>query len=340
MDAYLTFAADRQRLLCEETQARLGLPASSIEKDFWVCWTLREMFALPEWGERLTFKGGTSLSKGWKLIERFSEDIDVVIDRDFLGFGGDTLSNKQLNRLRETCSERVQAELLPALLLRFRERIPDAESWVLELAGPEDDPDRQTILFRYPTRFNRAANYVQPAVRIELGARSETEPTESPNIQPFIAETFPDVLGSNSIVLRTVAPRRTFWEKAMLLHEETYRSADKQRKPRLSRHHYDLWCLIRKGVAEQAVRDEGLFERVATHRRHFFRQRWMDYATLSKGTLRLIPLKEQEEGWRRDYTAMRAEMFFNDPPSFDDILAVVREFEQNFNRARTSPTSY
>jgi predicted nucleotidyltransferase component of viral defense system len=87
MKTFLALAPAQRRRLCEEAGARLGLEAPSIEKDFWVCWMLRELFALDEFGPHLTFKGGTSLSKAWKLIERFSEDIDVVVDRDFLGFG-------------------------------------------------------------------------------------------------------------------------------------------------------------------------------------------------------------------------------------------------------------
>ena len=128
MDTYLTLTAERQRLLCEQAEARTGLIPASIEKDFWVCWTLRELFSLPVWGVQLTFKGGTSLSKCWKLIERFSEDIDVVIDRRFLGFDTEKLSNKQLNKLRETCSLRIETELKPLLEEHIGKRIPAVET--------------------------------------------------------------------------------------------------------------------------------------------------------------------------------------------------------------------
>src|SRR5213594_3691423 len=120
MDAFLALPEGRRRRFCEEAQVKLGLPAPSIEKDFWVCWTLREMFRLPQWGPHFTFKGGTSLSKAWKLIERFSEDIDVVIERDFLGFGGDRApehapSRKQqrqrLDALKAGCQQRIRDSL-------------------------------------------------------------------------------------------------------------------------------------------------------------------------------------------------------------------------------------
>lgn len=247
MDAFLKMATDERRLLCEQAQSKLGLRAGSIEKDFWVCWTLRELFNLPEWGEHLTFKGGTSLSKAWQLIDRFSEDIDVVIERAFLGFGGEALSNNQRKKLVKTCSQRIHHELKPALEDRIRRALP--EGWSLTVAAKDEDPDEQTIFFEYPSAFGAQAGYVEARVRIEMGARSDTEPSESPAIQPYVAAAFPEILGESSFTVRTIAARRTFWEKAMLLNEETFRPEDKlPRKPRMARHYYDLWCLVNKGI--------------------------------------------------------------------------------------------
>ena len=129
------------------------------------------------------------------------------------------------------------------------------------------------------------------------------------------------------------AARRTFWEKAMLVHEENFRPADKPRKVRLARHYYDLWCLINKGVAAQAMADSGLFQRVAAHREIFFRWSWVDYSTLRHGSLRLIPSDDQLAAWRQDYQIMRGEMFFGDVPKFDAILRVVGDFEKRFNQS-------
>jgi hypothetical protein len=306
---------DQRRRLCNEAQAKFGLHAVSVEKDFWVCWTLHELFQLPEWGTHLTFKGGTSLAKAWKLIERFSEDIDVVIDRDFLGFGGDrgpehAPSKKQqrlrLDALKAECQQLIRHSLHLALAARFKSLLPADAVWRLE----EDpaDPDGQSLSFFYPAVIETAA-YVQPVVKIELGARSDTEPSETPQIQSYLAEAFPQILGPDTFPVRTVAPRRTFWEKAMLLHEETFRPADKPRKVRLARHYYDLWCLINKGVAAQALADPGLFKRVAAHREIFFRWSWVDYTTLHPGSLRLVPPDDQLALWRQDYQTMRGEMF-------------------------------
>lgn len=316
-------------MLCEAAQGRLGIDPVSVEKDFWVCWVLRELFQLPNWGPHLTFKGGTSLAKAWKLIDRFSEDLDVVIERAFLGFGGPSLGRKQLERLRKSCGARVAQDVLPALRDRVAASMKAGDPWSVDLAPEEIDPDRQTVLFRYPTAFSGASGYVAQSVRIEFGARSETEPAERPTIRPMVAELFPEEFGDGAFEVRVVAARRTFWEKAMLLHEEHARG--KPPRPRLSRHYYDVWCLIEKGVAEQAVLDAGLFERVARHREVFFHQNRFDYSTLKRGTLRIVPPATTESDWRRDYDAMR-EMFFGDPPPFSEVLSTIRRFEVELNR--------
>lgn len=332
MDAFLQLTPADQRAYCEQAQERLNLVPASIEKDFWVCWTLRELFNLPGWGEHLSFKGGTSLAKAWKLIERFSEDIDVVIDRRFLGFGGETLSGKQQKKLIKKCSVRIHQELRPILESRFKAVLPSSAKWALTPADAAEDPDLQTLLFEYPGVLTGTATYLRPVVKIEMGARSDTEPSEIPTLTPYVCDAFPEQLGTGAFAIKTVAARRTFWDKAMLLHEETYRPDDKPRKRPLARHYYDLWCLIQKGVAAEAVAEAGLFARVAAHRQEFFNYAWMDYATICPGSLRLLPLPHQLAAWRRDYREMKEEMFFGEVPDFNEVLRVVGAFEKQFNQ--------
>lgn len=334
MNAWFRLDPKDRRLACEKAAAELGISAVSVEKDFWVCWTLRELLALPGWGPHLTFKGGTSLSKSWKLIDRFSEDIDLVIERDYLGFGGETLSRSRADKLKDVCSARIDKEIRPALQKSIDSALPKDEHGTLTLAGRDVDADQLTLLFAYPTTLPAAeADYVKREVKMEFGARSETEPAERPTIRPFLAEQIPGVFSAAEFEIRTVAARRTFWEKAMLLHEQAFRSAEKPLKTRLSRHYYDLSCLIQKGVAAEAVKDAGLFDRIAKHRQAFFRQPWVDYKTLKKGSLRLLPSKERLAEWRQDYQAMRVDMFFSEPPRFEAILEVVGQFEADFNKA-------
>jgi predicted nucleotidyltransferase component of viral defense system len=340
MDAFLTQPLERQRVIYEEAGRRLGLSAGSVEKDLWVCWTLRALFRLPVSGPHLTFKGGTSLSKGWKLLDRFSEDIDIVIDRDFLGFGGtdapeDAPSNKQrvkrLEALMAVAQTHIRDVLSPALEREIRGLLPSKAAWTLE--ADADDPDAQTLLFHYPSAMGTAA-YVRPVVKIELGARSDTEPSATPEIAPYLAEVFPDEVPGSQFSVRAVAPERTFWEKVALLHEETYREGSAAPKARLARHYYDLWCLITRGVAERAVSDEDLFDRVAAHRAVFFRRTRAAHASFARGTLRIVPASDRRVQWQRDYEAMRESMFFGEVPDFAEILAVVSRFEDTFNSPR------
>jgi hypothetical protein len=339
MDAFIKLSPDDQRLFCEQAESKLNLPPASIEKDFWVCWTLRELFNLPGWGGHLSFKGGTSLAKAWKLIERFSEDIDVVIDREFLGFGGETLSGKRQKKLIKKCSEKIHHELRPEMEARFKAVLPPTAKWTLTPADAAEDKDQQTLLFEYPGVLTGKATYLRPVVKIEMGARSDTEPSETPSLTPYLCDAFPEQFGNGAFAIKTVAARRTFWDKAMLLHEETYRPDDKPRKRPLARHYYDLWCLIQKGVATQAVADTGLFDRVAAHRQEFFDYGWMDYATMRPGSLRLLPLSHQLAAWRGDYLEMKREMFFGEVPTFDEIIEVVGAFEKQFNQQSTSSLS-
>jgi hypothetical protein len=338
VDAFIKKSNDEMRLYFEQAQSLIGLPPASIEKDFWVCWTLWKLFNLPEWGKHLVFKGGTSLSKCWGLIARFSEDIDIVINRDCLGFEGEKSPEKaksikqrqnRLKELKKACRYYIQSELKPAIEQCFKEALPSKIKW--SLAIDEDDKEGQTLLFKYPGILTGKPTCLQPQVKIELGARSDTWPTDSPMIKPYLGEAFP-ALAIDKFIVKAVAPERTFWEKAMLLHEETFRPPDKKRKTQLSRHYYDLWCLITKGIADNALLDPNLFTGIAEHRVIFFKQSWVKYDTLKQGSLRLLPQGDQIAAWRQDYKAMRTEMFFGQVPEFDEILEVVGNFEKKFNR--------
>lgn len=325
-------------MVCEAASVQLGLHAPSIEKDFWICWTLRELFGLEECGRHLTFKGGTSLSKGWALIQRFSEDVDVVIDRHHLGFGGDRapdesgLGSKERDRrlesLQRACQAWIRSTLEPELRQRCSKHLKGERGWNLEQDA--EDSSRQTLLLVYPTVFEKEG-YLRPMVRIELGARSDTEPVHLPTIGPFLNQVRPKSESESTFAVRTVAPERTFWEKAMLLHEETYRTGTTGPRDRLARHYYDLWCLIRAGVGARAADDHALFQRVAAHRSVFFKKRREVQDALVRGTLRIMPAANQLPAWKRDYEAMRESMLFGDVPEFDEVLEVVGAFESTFN---------
>ena len=340
MISFEQLPTEERALYLREAAVRLNMPPVIVEKDYWVCWTLRELFSLPDAGGALTFKGGTSLSKVWGLIERFSEDIDITIDRDFLGFGGDRnpetapstkQRNNRLKELKIACQEYVELKLLPLLEARIRSVLPAGDSWLLRM--DEADVDGQTILFQYPASLQSEDGfYVQPIVKIELGARSDTWPSEAAIIKPFLVEALNTVVAPLDCSVQVLSAERTFWEKALLIHEETFRPADKPRRARMARHYYDLWCLIQKGIASKAAKDKALFDRVAAHRQVFFRLSWVDYSTVHQGNLRLMPVSGDVQAWKQDYEWMQTAMFLDDPPPFEQILDGARQFEEEFNR--------
>lgn len=339
MAVFEQLPAEERALYLREAAVRLNRPPIIVEKDFWVCWTLGTLFSLPGIGKALTFKGGTSLSKVWGLIDRFSEDIDLTIDRDFLGFGGErnpeaapsaTQRNNRLKELKTACQEYVGECLLPMLDAHIRVVLP-ASDWELRL--DESDPDSQTILFQYPVGIQPEGGfYVQPIVKIELGARSDTWPSQPAIIRPFLIDALGTAVAPLDCPVRVLSAERTFWEKALLIHEETFRPTEKPRRPRMARHYYDLWCLINKGVAARASRDRELFNRVAAHRQVFFRLNWVDYNTVRRGDLRLTPAADDMPAWKQDYEWMQTAMFLEEPPPFEQILDCVREFAKDFNR--------
>jgi len=227
----------------------------------------------------------------------------------------------------EACRRHIRDSLMPDFEQHVRESLPEPSKWRIE--PDPDDPDEQTVLFHYPAAA-AGSDYIRAVVKIELGARSDIDPSAEPNITPYVAEVFPAEIGNSTFSVRTVAPERTFWQKVALLHEEEHRTTDDPPKARLARHYYDIWSLIQAGIGERAMADTGLFERVAAHRVIFFRKNREAQASLRAGSLRVIPSVRRRSAWKQDYEVMRESMFFGETPSFDDILAVVADFEQRF----------
>lgn len=208
MQKFLQLTSDDQKLAIEQTAARVGWAASSVEKDFWVCWTLQQLFTMPDLAPHLTFKGGTSLSKVWKLIDRFSEDIDLTVNRTALGYGGENgpdsapskkQTKERLKGLKEACREHVQSVVMPQLAAKMAGDLI-AQTWALE--PDANDPDGQTLLFKYPTHFgSQQHRYVRPVVKIELGARSDPWPAHNSKVRPIIADAFPQAFSAPDCVV-------------------------------------------------------------------------------------------------------------------------------------------
>lgn len=344
MDSVAKLTAPERAILFQETAQRRGLAPVIMEKDFWVCWTLQQLFALPM-GQHLIFKGGTSLSKIFAVIKRFSEDIDLSISRESLGFGAEqepeaAASKKQtqqrIENLQQACIQQITSELLPSLRAAFGTilgAVPQGEvreaAWQLE----QDTNDPQTLLFTYPRQQDATflpTSYLRPVVRIELGARSDHWPAGFYPLTPYAAEEFPHYFEVPTCQVKTLAAERTFWEKATILHAEYFRPATSTPAERISRHYYDLYQLAISPIAEQALKRPDLLQRVAEHKRVFFRSAWARYEEACPGSLHLLPPPEKRLALRVDYDKMK-EMFFAQRPPFQQLLEVLQELEERIN---------
>ncbi|KJC47834.1 hypothetical protein UB31_03570 [Bradyrhizobium sp. LTSP849] len=334
---------DRSALFGETGAAR-GVANTIIEKDFWVCWTLKRLFELQkEDTPTLIFKGGTSLSKAFGVIRRFSEDIDLSFDRAGLGYTGERnperegISKKQASRLIEELvsdvEKHIAEKLMPALQSAILQHLggPTQGEWSLEI----DANDPQTVNFHYPTALSEeeyeGMAYITPRVKLEFGARGDPWPSEEKIIRPYAADEYPDFFEDPDCTVTVLSARRTFWEKATALHAEAHRPNDLPTPQHFSRHYYDIAMLIDTEYGKAAAADFKLLEQVAKHKAVFFRSAWANYDTARPGTLRLMPSEARLRDLRADYRDMAPMMFEDKPLSFDDIIARVQELQDTIN---------
>ncbi len=341
MDAIAQWAADERAALFQETAVRRGIVPTIVEKDFWVCWTLRRLFAHPERRPAMLFKGGTSLSKVYGIIERFSEDIDLSLDRHDMGFTGERDPEnvpsrkgreKLLEALKTECTAYLGNGFVPQAIADFEPFLGDhGQGWSLEI----DALDAQTVLFHYPSTTDaRVTPYVRPIVRMEFGARSDFWPATEAEIRPYAAEEFPEQFGEPVAIVRVLEAKRTFWEKATILHAEFHRPNRERGAGRMSRHYYDLAQLANSSIRREALSDLDLLSEVAHHKEFFFATAWARYNEARPGTLRLVPPDDLRRLLESDYRQM-SEMFFGEQPAFRQVLSSLEDLEHEINGMRT-----
>ncbi|MBK8576652.1 MAG: nucleotidyl transferase AbiEii/AbiGii toxin family protein [Elusimicrobia bacterium] len=335
---------DRADLFRATAIARGDMTPALVEKDFWVCWTLRRIFTLPDPPADLVFKGGTSLSKVFQAIDRFSEDIDLSFDRTNLGFAGEndpglasskTQTTKRLEKLTAACRQMLNQRFGPKLEEAFCSAFGTSSSegnWRIE--PDTDDPDGLTLVFHYPSGTAQpnapGPRYLRPSIRMEFGARGEQWPSVWGEVTPYAAQTFPTAFKQPSSRVKALAAGRTFWEKTTILHMIHYLPLEKHLPGRLSRHYYDLAKLYSTETGKRAVVDVELLKSVAHHKSVFFASAPARYDLAVPGTLRLVPPKDRLKALEDDYAKMR-EMIFGDFPSFLDLLNVVEQIERLVN---------
>jgi hypothetical protein len=323
-----------------ETAARKGLAEAIIEKDFWVCWTLQQLFSIEALAGRLLFKGGTSLSKVFHAISRFSEDIDLAVDYAALGFTDDKdprrediSKTKRANILAEmmaACQQYISSEFLAALRARCEETLGAPEIWSLSIRV--NDPN--TVEFRYPAASTKNLDYVRPQVVLELGTHAEFVPHDRFTIRAFVAEEFPNLVPEGDVAVRALLAKRTFWEKATILHAQYHRPPESVIPDRYSRHYYDVAMLAEGPIRAEALADMDLLAQVVRHKETFYPSAWARYDLAHPGTLRLVPPGARIAALERDYRNM-AVMIFGEPPTFDSIMATLATLEHEINKQNT-----
>jgi hypothetical protein len=339
MNRIATLLADERQTYFEEGAWRLGVSTPIVEKDFWVCWLLGLIFSTPELGGSAVFKGGTSLSKVFGVINRFSEDVDLGLSPESLGHPESEIDEaptktaraKRAGALLAACAQKVETEFLPLLEKLVFGQLggkTGGRPWLrYELEEASHSP---VIHFDYPTTLPNPLPYIRTAVKIEFGSLTDQRPTGTHRIVPLVAELAPEAFADFQAEVVALEVERTFWEKATILHAEFHRPTDKAQPPRYARHFSDFVGLWRHPSGRTAAERLDLLERVRLHKSRYFASSWAHYESAVPGTLRLHPPEFRLAELRRDYLAMRP-MFLGAPISFEDMMSVLSEAEESLN---------
>ncbi len=333
MDNFARLSAQERREIIQERAGQMRVDFSIVEKDFWVCWTLKSLFALPSGSPAITFKGGTSLSKAYGLIDRFSEDIDVVTDPQYFIAGGlsdpeelgisNTQREKRMDHLDVACAAYISGQLLSTLRSQFATRLGSSDGWALIL----DPTNLNALLFQYPKSDpGRTYAYLRDTVKIELGWRARTAPSEIKVITPYLAE-IPALLEEPQVVGNVLVPDRTFWEKVTALHAESFRAKPKQFS---SRHYSDVAAMLGTRIGQDASSDLAMLEDVRAFKEVYYHAAWARYDLAKPGTLVVVPSDDRTRELAIDYRSMR-QMFLNEPPPFALVIEQLRAFERKAN---------
>ena len=324
MDKIARLTATERNALFTETAAAMRTVPAIVEKDFWVVWALDKLFGHPNLKNILQFKGGTSLSKAFNLIGRFSEDIDLILDwREVTTENLHKARSKtQQSKLNEAINEQAKAYIKATLLPQISELLsPDCECHM-------QGSDGFSIYIRYPSAFKQA--YLKPEILLEIGPLAAWLPSAVMPIQPYAATHFPQLFKRAECQVPTIVARRTFWEKATILHQEAHRAADKPMPPRYSRHYYDLALLARAAVRQEALADMKLLEAVVEFKQRFYPSGWARYELAVPGSLKLLPSTERLKEVEKDYQAMQG-MIFDKQLSFAEIIETLTALEDEIN---------
>jgi len=323
MDRVAIWPETERADLIREASAIMTLAPEVVEKDFWVCWALDRLFGAPAMARKILFKGGTSLSKVFGLIERFSEDVDLILDWS-------EVTNEDPAATRSVTK---QAAFNKALLIRAHEYLremflPEVQALVEGVceASIEDNPE--VVKIKYPAVF--PSEYLRPEIQLEVGPLASWVPNADYQIRPYVAEALPDVIDRPVCTVRAIKAERTFWEKITILHHEAHRPEGNTQPAGYSRHYYDVCRMAQAPVKQDAFAELDLLRAVADFKDKFYHRGWARYDLAVPGTMALVPPDHVLKAVERDYQDMRF-MIFGDRPTFGDIMKVIRSLEEEIN---------
>ena len=330
MDKVALLTATERRELFRESVARRGMSPAVIEKDFWVCWVLKQLFAEPGLKDKMVFKGGTSLSKVFGLIDRFSEDIDLVLDWRLLGYGTEMETPwEELDSVtkRDQFSKAVNrkaADYIAGVLIHDLNRVVAGHP---QVSAAVDAIDPHSVNISYPASFS--VGYIRPEVVLEIGPLASWVPSASHSIRPYAAEDFPGLFAEPECQVIATSAERTFWEKSTILHQQAHRTG--AMPLRYSRHYYDLYKLAASPVSTSAIADLQLLRDVVAFKQRFYPSGWARYEDAVPGSFKLIPADAHLAELRRDYSGMEV-MIHGKMPDFDQIIDALRSLEEQINK--------
>ena len=336
--SFLLLSPDDQKQAYQDATLTLKTEAVILEKDFWVSWLLGQLFSLPEIAPHLVFKGGTSLSKVFGVIDRFSEDIDLCLVPEFVGAdaaGFDALSSRTrrdaaIMEMQALCSAKAQAVLMPALENAIGSALgkPASGGWLrFEV---DTDAKSPIVYFAYPTTQDGGFDYLKREVKLELGTLTDQQPTGRYPVRPLLADAFPKLFEGWACEVTALELERTFWEKATILHAEFHRPEDSPTPSRYARHYFDMAKLLGHAQAAQFMADSVQCNRVVDWKSRVFARGWARYDLAKHGSFRLVPPAQREADLALDYKAMRP-MFISEPPPFEALMAQLRSAEAALN---------
>lgn len=323
---------DRLAMLQQTEATHPCINQVAIEKDWWVTVTLKALFQT-DCRDSLIFKGGTSLSKGFNIIERFSEDIDLAISHSF--FGIEKTNKSQRDKLKKLARRYIQETLFAQLDAQLKdmgitgytiENVTQVQDKNGEWKPIDSDKDPTVILLHYPSIVEDTISYIPPRVKIEISCLSMDEPTEERDIHSLICETFEEEDTDANCKIRTVVPTRTFLEKLFLLAEEFQK--DKPRSVRMSRHLYDLEKLMDTEYGREALADRTLYDAIVEHRRAYYALKYVNYDLHAPASINFMIPEQTIESWKADYSDMRRFFIYGQSLDFDALMQKMEELQE------------